>query len=253
MSSGRDASSSARRMLAIRFVFCTLSRRPSPVLKKRSRALSRNDRIMCECKVTLYRCQEWPYNDPHIALSIVFWRGFAALHHRADLPGLELVLAEAELLALGLLAASHVQDQLEDALAAFGHALRAVDDGAAIDVHVVGHALVERRVGRELDRGRRLAAEDRAAAGGEADHVRAGSDLARRRYRIVARRVHEHEASGLHRLGVVDHVGEVGGAALGGGPQGLPPDGGEPAPLFAGRGAVVHGAAMLLRIGEPPR
>jgi hypothetical protein len=46
MSSGRDASSSDRRMLAIRLGFCTLSRRPSPVPKNRSRALSRNDRIM---------------------------------------------------------------------------------------------------------------------------------------------------------------------------------------------------------------
>src|SRR5712672_984738 len=45
MSSGRDASSSARKMLAIRLVFCTLSRRPSPVAKKRSRALFVNDRI----------------------------------------------------------------------------------------------------------------------------------------------------------------------------------------------------------------
>jgi hypothetical protein len=45
MSSGRDASSSARKMLAIRLVFCTLSRRPSPVAKKRSTALSLNDRI----------------------------------------------------------------------------------------------------------------------------------------------------------------------------------------------------------------
>ena len=45
MSSGRDASSSARKMLAIRLVFCTLSRRPPPVAKKRSRTLFVNDRI----------------------------------------------------------------------------------------------------------------------------------------------------------------------------------------------------------------
>jgi hypothetical protein len=48
-------------MLAIRLVFYTLSRRPSPVAKKRSRALSRNDRIMRECKATVYNCQEMPY------------------------------------------------------------------------------------------------------------------------------------------------------------------------------------------------
>ncbi len=46
ISSGREASSSARRMLAIRRVFCTLIRRPSPVAKNRSRALSRNERII---------------------------------------------------------------------------------------------------------------------------------------------------------------------------------------------------------------
>jgi len=50
MSSGRDASSSARKMLAIRLVFCTLSRRPSPVVKKRPRVLSLNDGITPQCK-----------------------------------------------------------------------------------------------------------------------------------------------------------------------------------------------------------
>src|SRR5712692_2530177 len=66
MSSGRDASSSARRMLAIRLVFCTLSRRPSPVAKKPSRALSLNDRITPQCKPTPYNCQELPYDSPSV-------------------------------------------------------------------------------------------------------------------------------------------------------------------------------------------
>src|SRR5579859_7246526 len=61
MSSGRDASSSARKMLAIRLVFCRLSRRPSPVAKKRSRALSLNDRITPICKPKPYNCQALPY------------------------------------------------------------------------------------------------------------------------------------------------------------------------------------------------
>jgi hypothetical protein len=38
--SGCDASSRARKMLAIRLVFCTLSRRPSPVPKKRCARIS---------------------------------------------------------------------------------------------------------------------------------------------------------------------------------------------------------------------
>jgi hypothetical protein len=49
-------------MLATRLVFCTLSRRPSPVAKKRSRALSLNDRITLECKAIAYNCQVIPYN-----------------------------------------------------------------------------------------------------------------------------------------------------------------------------------------------
>ena len=65
MSSGRDASSSARKMLAIRLVFCTLSRRRSPVAKKRSRALSLNDQITPRCKPEPYICQELPYNRDH--------------------------------------------------------------------------------------------------------------------------------------------------------------------------------------------
>ena len=53
-------------MFAIRLVFCTLSRRPSPVAKKRSRALSLNDRITSQCKPIPYNCQELPYSAfPH--------------------------------------------------------------------------------------------------------------------------------------------------------------------------------------------
>ena len=70
MSSGRDASSSARKMLAMRLVFCTLSRRPSPVAKKRSRALSLNDRITPnKRKSSPYNCQAMPYainQDPQL-------------------------------------------------------------------------------------------------------------------------------------------------------------------------------------------
>jgi hypothetical protein len=50
-------------MFAIRRVFCTLSRRPSPVPKKRSRALSRNDRIMGKRKAAAYNRQVMPYED----------------------------------------------------------------------------------------------------------------------------------------------------------------------------------------------
>lgn len=49
----------------MRLAFCTLSRRPSPVAKKRSKALSLNDRITLNCKATPYNCQALPY-DPRI-------------------------------------------------------------------------------------------------------------------------------------------------------------------------------------------
>ena len=54
--------------------------------------------------------------------------------------------------------------------------------------------LIHRRVGRKLDRRRRLAAEHAAAPGGEADEVGAARDLPGGRHRVVAGRVHEHEA-----------------------------------------------------------
>jgi len=48
-------------MLAIRFGFYTLSRRPSPVAKKRSNALSLNDRITSQDKSGPHRRQAAPY------------------------------------------------------------------------------------------------------------------------------------------------------------------------------------------------
>src|SRR6186713_2536881 len=102
----------------------------------------------------------------------------AQSHRRAEHPGRELGTAEIKTLALGRLARGRLQDQLEDALATVLDALLAFEDGAAIDIHVLFHALVHGRVGRELDRRRGLAAEHAAAAGGEADEVGAASDLA---------------------------------------------------------------------------
>ena len=79
--------------------------------------------------------------------------------------------AEIKALALGRLSGGGLQHQVENALAALLHRFLAVEDGAAIDVHVVFHALEHRRVGRKLDRGCRLAAEYAAAPGGEAHQV----------------------------------------------------------------------------------
>src|SRR5262245_21346103 len=59
------------------------------------------------------------------------------LHCCAEVPGPELVLAVAELLALRALARGRIQDHLEDTLADLLERGRAVGDLAAVDVHVV--------------------------------------------------------------------------------------------------------------------
>src|SRR5262249_43304248 len=76
------------------------------------------------------------------------------LHHRAERPRRELGLAEAEGLALRLLAGGHAQDEVVDPPAGSRHRLLAVRDAAAVDVHVVGHAPVEGGVRGDLDRAR---------------------------------------------------------------------------------------------------
>src|SRR6187551_684998 len=91
-------------------------------------------------------------------------------HRRADLPGLELVVADPQRFGLGLLSRGCLHNQFKNLAAALLDRLLAVDDRAAIDVHVVGHPAIESCVGGELERRRRLAAEHRAAAGGEAQH-----------------------------------------------------------------------------------
>src|SRR5579863_1577616 len=127
-----------------------------------------------------------------------------ALHRRAQYPRREFGAAEVEAFALGRLPRSGLEHEIENALTALLHGLLAIQDGAAIDVHIVFHPLVHRRVGRKLDRGRGLAAEHAAAPGGEADEIGAARDLACGRHRVVARRIHEHETLLGDGLGVVD-------------------------------------------------
>src|SRR4030088_2513796 len=114
-------------------------------------------------------------------------------HRRAKHPWREFGASEIKTLAFGRLSRSRLQHQVENALAALLHRFLAVEDGAAIDVHVVFHALEHRRIGRKLDRGRGLAAEYAAAAGGEANEIGAARHLPGRGDRVVARRVHKNE------------------------------------------------------------
>src|SRR5450631_3367373 len=98
-------------------------------------------------------------------------------HRRAEYPWREFGAAEIKALALGRLARGGLEDQVENALAARLHRFLAVEDGAAIDVHVLFHAPIHRRIGRKFDGWRGLAAEHAAAPRGEADEVGAAGDL----------------------------------------------------------------------------
>ena len=121
-------------------------------------------------------------------------------HRRAEHPRREFRRAEVERFAFGRLAGGHAQDEVEDPLAALLNGLVAVEDRAAIDVHVVLDMAEHRGVGRQLDRRRGLAAEHRASSGGETNQVGAARHLTGRGDRIVTGRVHEHEASALSLL-----------------------------------------------------
>src|SRR5687768_17354112 len=84
------------------------------------------------------------------------------LHRSADGPRRELVVAVAEVLALGFFSGRGLENELEEALTGLRHTLAAIDDGAAIEVHVFFLVHEEGRVGGELERRRGLAAVGRA-------------------------------------------------------------------------------------------
>src|SRR5437588_293839 len=86
------------------------------------------------------------------------------LKHRSKCPGRELLVAEALQLALGLLSPRDLDQFLED-LAADVLDRDAVQNYARVDVHVLDHSLVERRVRCDLENGRGLESEAGAAAG----------------------------------------------------------------------------------------
>src|SRR5678815_3094370 len=62
-------------------------------------------------------------------------------HRRAGLPGRELLCSDVQQLALGALSGRHGQDLIEDLATDVGDR-RAVEDRAAIEIHVVGHVAV---------------------------------------------------------------------------------------------------------------
>src|SRR3954463_9943776 len=102
--------------------------------------------------------------------SLPLWAVVAArffrrwLERRAEVPRHELVVAVAERLALGLAARCRLDDEFEEFPAHAGDGLLTRSDDTTIDVHVLFHLVVHGRVGGDLDRRRRPAAEAGAAA-----------------------------------------------------------------------------------------
>src|SRR5690606_9345167 len=131
-----------------------------------------------------------------------------------DLPGHELVVAVVVQLALGRLARSDLDNDVEDFLPRLGNAQFTIDDAAAVDVHVFFQASVHLRIGGQLDAGCRLDTGCRAASAGEADHVVARGHLPRHRHRVIPWAIHEHEAALGDRLAPFVHAVERAGTAL---------------------------------------
>src|SRR5581483_822534 len=163
----------------------------------------------------------------------------------------EFGIAIAELFGLAALTGGDLQNVLENlpALVLDGDAVQHI---AAIDVHVAGHALIDRRVGGKLDRGRGLAAIGRAAASGEAEDIGAARDLAGGRDGVIAGRVHEDEALGGHGFRIFIDRFQARGAALGGGAQRLFQNRGEAARLVPRRRIVVHATGIAVGVILPP-
>src|SRR5690606_13799339 len=98
------------------------------------------------------------------------------------------------------LTGSHRQYPLENLLPLALHVAVAADDIAAIDIHILTHAIEQALVTGELQAGHRLEAEGGAPAGSKADDIGAGGHLAGHRYRVVARAIHKGQPLAGHRL-----------------------------------------------------
>src|SRR2546422_11249745 len=90
-----------------------------------------------------------------------------SLKRRSQHPRSKLFVADAGQFALGLFTAGHREDLLKDPHADLLDSFGAVQDGAGVDVHVFVHPVVERRIGGDLDAGRRFTTVNTAASGRE--------------------------------------------------------------------------------------
>src|SRR5258708_7722382 len=126
------------------------------------------------------------------------------LHHRSDAPWHELLVSQA--LGAGLLARCYPEHQVKDFVADLRHCHLAIGDRAAVDVHVVPHAVVGDTVTGDLDHRNGRKANGAAAAGGERDQIAAACGKASERSGIVSRRIHEDKTWGSDLLGIVDYI-----------------------------------------------
>src|SRR5438874_4016299 len=134
----------------------------------------------------------------------------------SHVPGCEFFLTITIDLAFGSSARCSFENEAENLLSHLFHRCFAIRDLTAVDVHVLRHAAVHRRVGRELKARYRLAAEARTAPRGEADDVCPARDLTGNRDRIVTRGIQDHETLLGDRLRITINFNQVAGAAFGG-------------------------------------
>ena len=173
-------------------------------------------------------------------------------HYGAELPGDELVVAQAVPFTAARGARGRFEHQPEEVRARLGDGLGSVDDAAGIEVHVEAHASVERAVGGDLQRWRRLAAIGGAAPRGEADEVRPAHNLTRGRHWIVAGRIHEYEAFCCHLLSIFVDRHQASATSFGDRAERFFQYRRDAARLVAGGGVVVHVPLVERRILLPP-
>src|SRR5262249_25974486 len=167
-------------------------------------------------------------------------------HYRPDPPGDELLVSQN--LALGPFARGHAADRVEDPAAHILNRLFPVDDRSGVDVDVVLHQAGDARIGGDFDHRDDRESDAAAASRREADQVRPSGGDACERYRVVSRRVHQHEAGAVDPFGVSEDARQRGRPAFGHRAQRLLADVRDAARLVSGRRVVVPGASEAAQV-----
>ena len=168
-----------------------------------------------------------------------------------DGPRREFFVADPLSFAFCLLATRYRDDLFEDLFADFFDS-RPVQDSASVDIHVVDHVVVHRRVCGNLDARHRFAAEAASSTGREESDVGTAGDHSGHGNRVEARRIHHDKALLGDRLGIVVDTFECRAAAFGDGSQRLFVDRRQAALLVSNGRVVVDRAAKLCGVLLPP-